>query len=69
MYNTIEWKRSKQDGCSILTSDCGIYEIVQSYEGEGYYLNKNGYSHNGVYNVDRTQSDCKESAEWDKRHN
>lgn len=69
MYNTISWTETTQDGCKILTSDCGVYEIVESYEGEGYYLNKNGYYMGSDYDVNRTPEDCKESAEWDKKHN
>ena len=62
MYNNLIWKRSKSDMCSILTS--GVYEIVQGYEG-GYQLNKND-RHNCTC---KTQTECKEIAEWDNIHN
>ena len=67
MYNAIQWKRSSCDMCSILTSNCGVYEIRQNYDC-GYDLYKRG-GFIGCGYIEALQKQCKEYAEWDKKHN
>jgi len=67
MSNLIVWNRSKLDMLTILTSDCGVYEIRENYpeNDDKYSLCKNGY-----YDCcGSTQSELKDCAEWDKKHN
>ena len=67
--NRLTWKRSKSDGCSILTSQCGKYQIVQGYESSpagDYQLNRIDW--NRVL-ASGTQAEMKDAAEDHDRFN
>lgn len=61
----LEWNMTKYDMCRIWTSTCGVYEIVESYEGQEFSLHK--------WDVFQMCADtvveCKNQANWDNKHN
>ena len=60
--SSLTWNRNKFDECNILTSECKIYQIIQTYV-EVYQLNKD----NQFIAQCRTQEECKEIAEFDNK--